>query len=275
VKIICQQPSREREDDRVVEMFLQAHEQGRFSHAPTWLPQNRKNVEVIATASDGTRLAIEHTRIFAFNGHMEQEKLLRPIAERLEAISLPGVSGKWFQLRFKPHFIGRRLRRHLGLVQHALVEWATSTLPTIPARQYFVHTFHVPIPLQNVPVVEIDVEVWGGMEVMRPICVSGWLPQGRRLDAAVKHALKSKLQKLADAEADVKFLMIDMPTHSDSDIAIANIISDAESEFPLLAKVDEIVFAKTFSFTTEGCIFFRRWNPKARRWSEFLQACRS
>jgi hypothetical protein len=93
-KVICPMPSRERDDDKVVEVFLHAYQQGQFAKGAQWLPQHEKNVEVVAKAPDGTRLAIEHTRVFAFDGHMQQEKVLRPIAECLEAVRVPACGQK-------------------------------------------------------------------------------------------------------------------------------------------------------------------------------------
>jgi hypothetical protein len=50
----------------MVEIFLRVYQDGRFAHHVDWLPQPRANVEVIASAEDGSRLAIEHTRLLEF-----------------------------------------------------------------------------------------------------------------------------------------------------------------------------------------------------------------
>src|SRR5215472_13972655 len=82
-KVICSPPTRTWSDDQIVELFLEAYPDSRFAHLE-WLPQDRSNVEVIATDAAGTRLAVEHTRVFAYQGHKKDEELLRPIAKRLE-----------------------------------------------------------------------------------------------------------------------------------------------------------------------------------------------
>jgi hypothetical protein len=275
-RVICPPPSRERHDDRVVEVFLHAYQQGCFADNPDWLPQHERNVEVIATSNvDRKRLAIEHTRVFAFEGHMEQESVLRPIAERLEAIRLPELSGRWVQIFFAPNFMGRLLQRHSRLVQEELLGFLNLILPTIAPGEHQVHHFVVPIPLPDGrrPTIEFDVEVWGDMDVKRPICVNGVLPQGRTLDSQVRQALDRKLNKLVEADADIRFLMIDIPTHTDSDISVAKAIGGLQGQFQLLAKVDEVVFAKTFAFESEGCIFFRTWKPQSEVWSSgFINA---
>jgi hypothetical protein len=264
-------PSRQREDDKVVEVFLNVYEQGRFSYDPEWLPQHERNVEVIATANDGTRLAIEHTRIFAFDGHQKQEVLLRPIAASLKTISLPpSAADRFFVLLFPSNFMGRQLQRHRALVIRELVTWAEATLP----RDDHLYHFDIPTLLPNgtAPAIGLDVKVFGNVKVSPQVSIGGWLPQGERLTNGVKQALRNKLPKLVDAKADRRFLMIDMPTHTDSDISVVNIIRETVSDFPLLLKIDQIVFAKTFGFRFESTIFFRMWNPKLEKWSDYIHA---
>jgi hypothetical protein len=132
--------------DRAIEIgdavFLHAYKQGCFAKDPDWLPQHERNVEVIATSNiDSKRLAIEHTRVFAFDDHMEQEAVLRPIAERLESILLPELSNRWVQIFFKPNFLGKLLQKHSVHVQEELVRFLTVTLPTITPREQHTHRF--------------------------------------------------------------------------------------------------------------------------------------
>lgn len=266
----CPQPSRSRHDERVVEVFLCAYKQGCFAKDPCWLPQHKRNVEVIATSIvDGGRLAIEHTRVFGFDDHMEQEAILRPIAERLESVRLAALSDKWVQIYFQPNFMSRLLRKNSVLVQDEIVRFLERTLPTIAPRKHHVNRFDIPIPLPNGrrPTIAFEIEVWGSMDVERPISVSGILPHGQRLDTQVTHALETKLQKLVDAVADTRFLMIEIATHTESEIAVAKAIRRVQGKFPLLIKIDQVVFAKTFGFDSEDCIFFRMWNPQSHAWA--------
>jgi hypothetical protein len=106
------------------------------------------------------------------------------------------------------------------------------------------------------------------MDVEPRILVGGLLPKDRRLESQVRRALENKLQKLMHVDADIRLLLIDIPTHTDSDIAVARVIGELQHEFPLLARVNEVAFAKTFGFKSEGCIFFRTWNPQLRVWSD-------
>src|SRR6266853_95463 len=84
-KVSCPRSIRARHDDQIVDLFLKVWQEGRFAQNLHWLPQNRTNVEVIATDADNVRIAIEHTRLFAYQDHKLQEEALRPLAEALRA----------------------------------------------------------------------------------------------------------------------------------------------------------------------------------------------
>ena len=43
---VCPQPIRTREDDKIVEIFLHAYQDGRFAHKLEWQPQHETNVDV-------------------------------------------------------------------------------------------------------------------------------------------------------------------------------------------------------------------------------------
>jgi hypothetical protein len=85
---VCPRPIRTREDDKIVEIFLHAYQDGRFAHKLEWQPQHETNVEVIGAAKDGTRLAVEHTRLFEFpigrlGGNPEEDPVLGEVEANL------------------------------------------------------------------------------------------------------------------------------------------------------------------------------------------------
>jgi len=264
---------RDRDDDRIVELFLDAFQKGRFAKNPDWLHQYEANVEVISTADDGTRLAIEHTRIFSFDGQSEQEKALKPIAECLESVRLPGVPDRWYQVYFGTNFMGRTLQKHRAAVLDSLRRWALSELPALEPRDYFRYPLTIPVPLPNGKTanIEVGVEVWDNMQVDRQVCVSGILPSGDRLTDAVRRALEKKLPKTAAADAHLRFLLIDQPTPSDSEIGVLRVIRELAPEFPLLQEIQALGFAKTY-LLHESVIYFSLWNVRTGSWSEYLRA---
>jgi hypothetical protein len=271
--VACRAPSRPRDDDRTVELFLSAFRQGRFATNPLWLPQHVGNVEVIATDQNGRRLAIEHTRVFAFEQQREQELLLQPIVECLEAVELPGQSDKYFQLHFQTNFMGRTLRKYRSIVLQELPRWAARELPRLKPRDNFVHALSIPIELPGSKKVGIDVEVevWENVPVARKIHVDGVLPSGNRLEPEMRRALSEKLPKLVRADAHERFLMIEQPRSTDSDNALLEIIRNVAAEFPLLPEIHGIVFAKTY-LLHEKLAYFNIWDVQTRQWSEHLKA---
>jgi len=254
-----------------VELFLNAHESGRFAHHVEWLPQNRTNVEVIAQDAAGTRLAIEHTRLFAFEGHKRQEELLRPLAECLEAEPrLHGVNRR-FDLLFRPDFLGNLPRSSRTLVKDGLVSWAVMNLPALGVGTC--QEFEVPIclPKGKSRKIRIRVEASERVPPMRPVCVSGCLPEDpKRLLAIVRKALNDKLNKLVDAEADQRILLLELQT-LDSERKVICQIRDMADRFPLLHRVDQIVIAKTFGYQSDNVVFYHAFDMAAEKLSEFLK----
>jgi hypothetical protein len=271
--VICPAPTRSRDDDRIVELFLHAFRQGRFSKDPVWLPQHTANVEAIATDQDGRRLAIEHTRVFSFEQQPKKENDLQPIAECLERVQLPGVSDRWYQVRFRTNFMGRKLLRHTRIVQEQLPIWALRELPRLEPRDHFEYALRIPIQLPEGKSVCIDVgvEVWDRMQVNRPIHVSGILPNGDRLESEIRRALGDKLPKLAATDAEERLLILDKPTLSDSDNGLLEIILAIFPDFPLLHEIQGIVFATT-ALLGEKIAYFSIWDVGAGDWSEYLKA---
>ena len=111
------------------------------------------------------------------------------------------------------------------------------------------------------------------VSIGRSISVHGYLPQSQRLVSVVRQALENKLPKLAQANADQRILLIESPTHTESESEIVKVICDVAFDFPLLSKIDDVAFAKTFWFHAHRtAIYFRVWNRPSETWAAFLKA---
>jgi hypothetical protein len=254
--IACRQPSRTRRDDQIVELFLYAWQDGRFAQDPDWLSQESTNVEVIARDEVGNRLAVEHTRIFAFADHRRQEELLRPIAQRLEAEGGLDVAGRHFDITFYPGFLDGLPRRVRQPYADALARWAVYTLPKLPLRRE-VYRLQVPPLLQGTALgTNIDVTLTERIDGIRPVVVGGRLPDDpQRMVPLIRKALSDKLPKLAAAEAEYRILLLDLPT-LDSDRQIIDVVREPHGTHPALAHVDYLVTAYTFGFETYHFVRF-------------------
>lgn len=272
-KVVCPRPCRHRADDNIVELFLHSYRSGRFASRQNWLTQSQQNVEAIASDSAGITLAVEHTRIFAFGDHKRQEELLRPIARSLEAEPRLSVPRLRFHLCFYPSFLEGLSRRQRSRVQQGLLSWAVQILPALPVRGRS-YKFDVPIRLteETVRKIKLDVEVSERVEPMHPVSVGGWLPSdAQRLCPQVRKMLKDKLPKLAAAEADRRFLIIELPT-TDSKWFVVDTVRAIAGDFPLLKQVNWLVVAQTLAFQSEGVVFFHVWDIAAQVWSDHMEA---
>ena len=270
-EVICNPSSRARGDEQIVELFLNAYQGGRFTHHVDWLPQSRANVEVIATDAAGVRLAIEHTRLFAFEGHKRQEELFRPIAECLEAEAQLHDLNRRFDLLFRPDFLGNLPRRSRTLVKDGLVSWAVMNLPALGVGTCQELDVTISLPKGKRWKIRIRVEVSERVPHRRPVCVGGCLPgDPKRLLPIIQKALTGKLNKLVDAKADQRILLLELPT-LDSQREVIEEIRGLAVRFPLLCRVDQIVIAKTFGYQLENVVYFHAWDAAAEKWSEFLK----
>jgi site-specific recombinase XerD len=227
---------------------------------------------VIATDAAGVRVAIEHTRLFAFEGHKEQEEILRPIAGRLEADPRLDQSGRRYELFFFPKFLGRLLKGFQPQVADVLTEWAATTLPTLPVRER-VYRRDVPIMLPDgkEPRIRVEVAVVQRSESIRPVSVSGYLPDDpQRMVPLIERALKTKLPKLLAASAHERVLLLELPT-TDSEWKVIETIRGMRTRFPLLASINYIVVADTFALRSDDYVVFWVWDLARNDWSEILQ----
>src|SRR5260370_13083811 len=139
--IVCPRSPRTREDDQIVEVFMHWYEDGRFAYHVDWLPQQRTNVEVIASTRDGTRLAIEHTKLFEFpvgrQMNPDEDQKLQEVCAHLWGIQLP-VSDRVFMLSLDPKNLQKLLtNRYRSKTLETLADWARQVLPTLHEKRDF------------------------------------------------------------------------------------------------------------------------------------------
>jgi hypothetical protein len=217
--VICPQPTRTREDDKTVEIFLHAYRDGQFTHHVNWLAQNQTNVEVIATAEDGTKIAIGHTRLFEFpigrqGGSPDDDTLVVDVISYLHSTVRFPVKDRFFSLGVDPRNLKKLLsKRYRSRTLGALEEWARKVLPSLQEDSEFVIPIHVQLPLAE-RTVRMSVRVWGDKgESDYPINVGGFYASYKPdLVSLVRKALKDKLPKLRRSEADRRILMLEIVT---------------------------------------------------------------
>lgn len=269
VKVSCPPPTREREDDQIVELFLNAYRQGTFSTQLDWLPQNRRNVEVISSDKEGRSLAIEHTRIYAFEDHKRIEEQFRPIAELLEAQHEAYPKDRWYHIRLKPDFLDGLSRSQGKSFGTDLAQWAKETLPKLQIRKEL-YSFEFLRPDKNQ--ITIEVEVSEQIRGLRGIAVGGYLPSDPdRLSHVVRKALEDKVQKLAEANASERILLLEYPMISDSWNEVIEFVQRIAAEFPRFEMINYVVVAQTYALQSEKILWFYVWDCVQKDWSDYLR----
>lgn len=264
--VICPRPTRAREDDQIVEMFLHVYQDGRFAHKVEWLPQQETNVEAIASAENGTRLAIEHTRLFdefAIGRHLNQgeDPILADVCAHLEDIPLP-VSDRVFGLSVDPKHLKILLtKKYRPKTLEALAGWAQRYLPPLYENREFEILVRAKLP-RKTRTARIGVEVWK-VGSNHPILGCGYPPPRSEIAPLVRKAFEDKLPKLSSAQADRRILMLELVT-LDSDSKVYGSVCKLATEFPQFLTVDELVFVR--GLPELGAVF-RTWNTGSNEWS--------
>jgi hypothetical protein len=265
---VCPAPTRTRKDERIVEIFLHAYKEGQFAHHLDWLPQNKTNVQVIATAKDGTTLAVEHTRLFEFpvgraGGDPDEDPLLGEVTAYLCDLPIP-VSDRVFLLGVDPRNLKKLLtKRFRSTTLEALGKWARKTLPSIEEDREFKILIPVKLPRTDRTVRiflevrnEIEWNAEGSQSPILPCC--SYAPYKPDLISLVKKALQDKLPKLRKCKADRRILILEIVT-LDRDASVHEAVCKLAPEFPDFLLVDAFVYARNLSELC-GQTLFRIWD---------------
>jgi site-specific recombinase XerD len=263
-------PQRSRSDDRIVELVLQAFSVGAFAGDVDWLPQQRSHVEAVARNASGLRLAVEHTRIGAFEKQLENEGDLDPIARRLENEPEFDLTGCAYRLLFYPGFLSKLLRRYRDVVLDELLAWALRELPDLePRRRPYAFSVPISVPGGKRPRIELLVEVAERNEHVPPITVKGFLPDDpNRLRPVLARALDKKLPKLVQTDADQRMLVLEKRT-LDAETALLQAVLAVAEERRAWAQIDWLVLADAFALETDGALGVQVWDVKGGEWKEF------
>lgn len=270
--VLCPRPTRTREDEQIVEIFLHGYEDGLFAGQVDWLPQHISNVEAIASDKQGTRVAIEHTRVQEFEywigrrGNPDEDPILGEIGAHFAGISV-AVQDRVFMLNVDPKNLKRLLtyKQYRSKTLGALTVWAQKFLPPLTNNK----EFEIQIPVKLPPkdrTVRVGVEVFKG-SADRPIFgCCGYLWPRSELVPRITKALEDKLPKLSQAKADRRILMLELVTLADDPKVYGPVLAHAKT-LPDFLSIDEVVFIRNFF---EWGVVFRTWDKMSNKWSAFV-----
>lgn len=246
-------------DKRIVEIFV-VNELSRTRGEPftvtAWPDQRertRQAVEAIATGTNGTTVAIEHTLLQDFPGERGDAARLRAAIAPLEedpSVALPNadllIVAAPFAVPDGVHWatIPTAISAYLAPIKHTLPEgWSHHVIPC--------GGFNLPLEIERAP--DNLPGVPGRVFVAR--C---W--PGTPLVETVEIALKRKLVKLVAEHADVRILLLErmaIPMGCPPQ-RIGDAVETLRAQFPALEQIDEIWMAYTLAWQREDVVWYRR-----------------
>lgn len=254
-------PTRSRRENTYIERFLSAFEDYSWANAKIdWLDERIDGaVEVLATRkSDAKTLAIEHTIIEPFVGDKEDFAFFENAFLGIEDDESLVVPGRWIRV-FLPvgTLRGRGKRSTRDAIVEAVHTWLKTNRASLPngfsehrcatsgnsdkdTRNVTLYVRVVPLPGP------------GKLHVRRQ-------QMQDNLDEVIEKALKKKLPKLIQTNADRRILILERQHPNLYPSRMLEEIEKRKVAFPDLARVDEIWILETMSYEREAYLRFERF----------------
>jgi hypothetical protein len=255
-RMASKKPPREHPERPIIKMLLSAYENDGWQSAKLHWPEDtgENAVEVVATKSDGTTLALEHTLIEPFVGEKYDSVVFTEafvdkieknpdlvIPERTLNVSIPvGALPKGYDWKEVGEEVLAWLKANHasapeGVSKHVVMVGASSKKELLPLT------------------VSLRVECLPGMD---GYCLLSRDSVPKTLSEVVTKALKNKLPKLVRTEAKRRILLLEREHISLGDGVIVEEIKKQAANFPELEKVDEIWHVNTSILASEGWTYF-------------------
>ena len=244
-----------RKERPLIELFLSAYENDGWKGCTLdWLEDKQDGaVEVLATKSDGTTLALEHTLIQPFVGEkFDSERFLRAFSriENNPALVVPErnldvvIPVGALPVGYPWEVVGDEVLSWLITKHAALPEGRSEHLISVgDSSKNGALALHVGIQITSVP-------------GSRGYCLMSRDHVPRDLGSNVEKALKTKLPKLVNTPANKRILLFERDQTFPGDNQIYDEVAKRQATFPDLAKIDEIWFANTAAYETEKWVIF-------------------
>ena len=265
-------PASFRREDVFIKLFLSAYEDGSWADAecsqPDKIIRSKPAVDWFATRkSDNKTLAIEHTIVEPFVGEKSDLAFfLNAAFLDIESDASLLVPGRWIQV-FVP--VGT-LQNQPKTARRAIVE---SVHTWIKANRLFLRDgdSELPCTITGIPdKAEFDITLTVKVVPLEAgaTAETGSLHIRRQqiqdtLDEIIEKALREKVPKLVNADADKRILMLERQHMILDADRILQEVEKQRGAFPDLAHVDEIwilesPFYGTFGGTTVGFVLYER-----------------
>jgi hypothetical protein len=254
-------PTKSRKENTFIERFLSAYENYSWADANVdWLDERIDGaVEALATRkSDGRTLAIEHTIIEPFVSDKEDFAFFQAAFLGIEKDETLPVPGRWIRV-FIP--VGTLRGQRKKAVRDTIVEAVHCWIKT--------NRLSIPDGFSEHRCASVGMSAKGALDItlyirVVPLPGSGKLHVRRQqiddnLDDVIDKALKKKLPKLVQTNADRRILLLERQHMNLYPSRMLEEIEKRKGIFPELARVDEIWILETMFYESEGYLRFERF----------------
>lgn len=244
-----------RKERPLIELFLSAYEnEGWKSCTLDWLEDKHDGaVEVLATKSDGTSLALEHTLVQPFVGEkFDSERFLKAfsriennpalvVPERVLDVVIPvgalPVGYSWDE------------------VGDEVLSWLITNHGALPDGRAD-HIISVGKSSKKGPLTLCIGTQISNLPGFHGHCLISRDQVPENLGTNVEKALITKVPKLVNTPADKRILLFERNQTFPGNVQIYNEVVKRQATFPDLTKINEIWFALTVIYETEGRVSF-------------------
>jgi hypothetical protein len=261
-----------RREEGIIDIFLSAYENNSWEDAEFTHPERTQDngVDVLATRkSDGLKLAIEHTIIQPFLGEkgdfaqfwsafeaLQKDESFK-VADRITYIFVPaGILDGWKQ-------------NSRQAIVSGISGWLKSNIAQLPEGTSK-HLCKIDIPVKAGRTEKLDVILNAKVHLTANYTAFKIARQqvDVNLDKVVEKALRKKLAKLVNAQAQRRILMLEREHMNCTPEQILAELEKLRPAFPDFAKVDELWMVETLGYDAEGILYFFKYDVQGNTTAE-------
>jgi hypothetical protein len=248
-------PASNKSETALIRLFVSAYENGAWSADELKVPDEEIDGAIdgfVQRKSDGRRLAIEHTLIQPFIDdkrdfawfeknflHIDQDKSL-VVPERVIQVYVDARA-----------LISSPASKS---APQAIHQWLKKNAPSLPLGQY-----QRECSIGDAISTSLWLRVFAA-PVHEGVFALGRQYQNDTLGLIVERALRKKLKKLANTEAERRVLLLERDRLPLNERTILKEIDARGVDFPELATIDQIWFAETIFYERDACVEFNLYD---------------
>jgi hypothetical protein len=246
-------PTGDRRETALIKLFLSAYEDGAWAVDPLVQPDRITDGAIdgfVTRSSDGRRLAIEHTLIQPYLNDRKDFALFEKRLLTIQGDSTLTVPGRITWVAVHPEIL--EPGPTFNQVPEAIHEWLRDNVQLLPLGESW---HNCPVRGGARESVRLYTRVFTDS---RNATFRMWrFHENDTFGAVVDKALRDKLPKLTNTDADEWILLLEREQMLLDEVTILREIKSRRADFAGLNKA-QIWFAETVFYERDGCVEFKR-----------------